>query len=142
MFPLPAAPFRFETPLTSLLFPGKSDFWAQRQTGQMGSRPKSAQSQRLHARGEHPAKRRLLAQPPENLCETGMVGGAMRTRTKDPHCLRLRDGIGVVIGDLVGSDAPREQAILWINLSNQTNLLGLESSISWVCRALVSRESL
>jgi hypothetical protein len=28
---------------TSFLFPGKSDFWAQRQTGQMGSKLKSAQ---------------------------------------------------------------------------------------------------
>jgi hypothetical protein len=26
----------------------------------------------------------LLAQPQENLCEAGMVRGAMRTRTKDP----------------------------------------------------------
>jgi hypothetical protein len=31
-----------------------------------------------------PAKRRLLAQSQENLCGAGVIGGAMRTRTKNP----------------------------------------------------------
>jgi hypothetical protein len=39
---------------TSLLFPGKSDFWAQRQTGRMASKPQSTQSQRLNAHAERP----------------------------------------------------------------------------------------
>jgi hypothetical protein len=44
----------FRLSRTSLLFPRKSDFWAQRQTGQMGPRAKSAQSQRFNARAERP----------------------------------------------------------------------------------------
>ena len=45
---------------TSLLFPGKSEFWAQRQNGQMGSRPKSTQWKRLDVRAERPHKTRAV----------------------------------------------------------------------------------
>ena len=74
----------FRLSRTSLLFPRKSDFWAQRQTGQMGPRAKSAQSQRFNARAERPQNAGYLALPQENLRGAGVIGGAMRTRTKDP----------------------------------------------------------
>jgi hypothetical protein len=70
---------------------------------------------------------------PGNLCGAVTDWWSNEDSNQGPARFAARVGIGVVIGDLVGSDAPQEQAILWINLSNQTNLLDLQSSISLAC---------
>jgi hypothetical protein len=86
---------------TSLLIPGKGDFWGQRRTGRMASKPKSAQSQRLNTHAECPQNAGSWRGLGKISAEPGIIGGAMRTRTTDPDVYRRRATGSAVVGDLV-----------------------------------------